>query len=205
MYKLNKITKIMGATFVLATSSAAMAQQTASADATVNVLNAFTFTKVTDLSFGTIRATNDSINVASLNLLGTDVSTGSSDNLAAVVELIPGSSATFTIAGVTAFTPMTVTFPTADTPVTPDSGAPGLAEFIIPGDIDDDGTFSNGGWSMAVAGVLVVPATTTTALVTSDTNGDAAFSVGAQLVTVASANAFNDEGYTGSFTLTVDY
>jgi hypothetical protein len=58
---------------------------------------------------------------------------------------------------------------------------------------------------MAVAGVLVVPATTTTALVTSDTNGDAAFSVGAQLVTVASANAFNDEGYTGSFTLTVDY
>ena len=59
MSNLNKITKILGATFVLAASTSALAAETRSATATVEVLNAFTMTVDTALDFGIVRATAD--------------------------------------------------------------------------------------------------------------------------------------------------
>jgi hypothetical protein len=211
MFKPNKITKILGATFVLVSSNSVLAQESQSTTATVTVLNAFDFLKVNDLDMGTVRASNNiATNFATFDLLA-DGTTASSEDNGAVIQLLgtAGTPASFTIAGVTSFAQMSVQFPEVVTTLLPASSAPTAANFIIPAGLANVAAMTTGGFTVAVGGTLVTTnadTTTNIATITADGAGAAAFTVGARIQTVPDANrTYTDEAYTGSFTIEVDY
>jgi hypothetical protein len=214
MFKPNKITKILGATFVLVSSNSVLAQESQSTTATVTVLNAFDFLKVNDLDMGTVRAGNNNssdANFATFDLLADGTTAASGDNNGAVIQLLgtAGTPASFTIAGVTSFAPMAVTFPSTTTTLLPASAAPTAANFIIPAGLANVAAMTTGGFTVAVGGTLVTAnadTTTNIATITADGAGAAAFTVGARIMTVPSTTRnYTDEAYTGSFTIEVDY
>jgi hypothetical protein len=215
MFKPNKITKILGATFVLVSSNSVLAQETESTSATVTVLNAFDFDKVDDINMGTVRAANNNsadANFATFDLLADGTTASSGDNNGAIIQLLgtAGTPASFTIAGVTAFAPMAVTFPITTTTLLPASAAPTAANFIIPAGLANSADMLSGGFTVAVGGTLIPTAdadeATEIATITADGTGAAAFTVGARIQTVPSATRnYTDETYTGSFTISVDY
>jgi hypothetical protein len=215
MFKPNKITKILGATFVLVSSNSVLAQETESTSATVTVLNAFDFDKVDDINMGTVRAANNNsadANFATFDLLADGTTASSGDNNGAIIQLLgtAGTPASFTIAGVTAFAPMAVTFPSSVTTLLPASAAPTAANFIIPAGLANSADMLSGGFTVAVGGTLIPTAdadeATEIATITADGTGAAAFTVGARIQTVPSATRnYTDETYTGSFTISVDY
>jgi hypothetical protein len=215
MFKPNKITKILGATFVLVSSNSVLAQETESTNATVTVLNAFAFDNVDDLDIGTVRAANNNSsdgNFATFDLLADGTTASSGENNGAIIQLIgtPGTPASFTIAGVTAFAQMAVTFPSTATTLFPASAAPTSANFLIPAGLANSADMESGGFTVAVRDALIptadADAATGIAKITADGAGAAAFTVGARIQTVPSASRnYTDEAYTGTFTISVDY
>jgi hypothetical protein len=213
MFKPNKITKILGATFVLVSSNSVLAEETSPVSATVTVLNAFDFVKVNDLNMGTVRASNvaGASNFATFDLLADGTTAASGDVNGAVIQLLgtAGTPASFTIAGVTSFAPMAVTFPSTATTLLPASAAPTSANFIIPAGLSNVAAMTTGGYTVAVGGTLVTAQANTVsniATITADGAGAAAFTVGARIQTNPDASrTYTDEAYTGSFTISVDY
>lgn len=211
MNNLNKITKILGATFVLVSANAS-ALETVNGTASATVSNAFTFVENNGIDFGTIRATQETVasgtNVATLSLYA-DASTTVVTSEAAVIGILGTPAvASFSVSGVSPFTNLDVTFPAAVTTLTADSGAPNSSSFTIPANVDDDGTFDNGGWSIASGGSLVTVVTGAVATITSDVAGAVDFEVGAELTTVATnigTDQYIDDTYSATYTITVDY
>lgn len=205
MSNLNKITKVLGASFVLAASTNALAAETATATATVSVLNAFTLTADTALDFGTIRATaddaGDGTNIATLVMSadpGAAAASGTTNNAAEITVLTAGSPAEFSVSGVAAFSNLTVTLPVVESSLVA-SGLPGTAaDFTI-------NTFTafitSGGNSGSAYSASNLQA---------DNTGAVTFNVGATLSTDDAGSAVTQNyqdsvAYTGTFDVEVDY
>lgn len=208
MNNLNKITKILGATFVLVSSTNALAAETATATATVTVLNAFTFTADTTLDFGTLRATSAAVasgagdNIATLVMSANPAAPaaiGTTVNAAAITVLTAGTPANFSVSGVAPFAALTITLPIVESVMT-GAALPGTSSnftvntftaFITSG--------GNTGTAYATAGDLQA------------TNaGAVTFSVGATLSTDDAGAAITQQyqdslAYTGTFDVIVDY
>jgi hypothetical protein len=206
MFNPNKITKILGATFVLVSSNSVLAETIPAATATVTVQNAFTFLNPTPLDFGTIRATADTSgtnNFATLTLTPTattaTVASSAVNGGAAVSSLVDGTQASFTVSGAAPFTDLEVTFP-AD-------GATTLKGASLPASAAN---FTIGAWQAFVVGGLNDTDTITTAgTMQTDAAGAVAMNVGATLTTDANGTSitqnYQDAAYTGTYIVIVDY
>jgi hypothetical protein len=204
MNNLNKITKILGVTFVLASSSV-IAEETATGTSTVEVLNAFSFVADTTLDFGTIRAAADSTAAADVATLVMSpdplavAATGTSVNLAEITVLTAGTPAEFTVSGVSNFANLTITLPVVETVMTA-SGLPGTAaNFSI-------NTFT----AYITSGGNINTAYASAGDLQADNTGTATFNVGATLSTddgaAAITQAYQDGiAYEGTFDVIVDY
>jgi len=194
--KILNATKLLSIATLLVTSVGVTAD-TQSITASVDVLNAVALTNESDISFGTLQVTTDDTDVATYTLSadpaatsGTIVATGA----ASIQELTYGNSGEFSIAGVVAFTDLTLTLPdVATTPLTVTT--PGTSnDFEITEltayDIlnSTDITLTNG------AGTI-----------TADSTGALSFGIGATLSTIADATAYIDGTYTVDFNVTVEY
>jgi hypothetical protein len=204
MNNLNKITKILAATFVLATSTIAMADQVATGTATVEVLNTFAFSATSSLDFGVIRATADSTaagDVATLLMSGDPAATatpGTTVNLAAITVLTEGSPAEFTVSGVANFANLTIVVPVTATVMTA-SGLPGTAANFSVNSFT--AWITSGGNTGLYSGTNKLLA---------DNGGAATFNVGATLTTDDAAAAITqgyEDGiaYSGTFDVTIEY
>jgi hypothetical protein len=202
MFNPNKITKILGATFVLVSSNSVLAETVNDATATVTVQNAFTLTEAVALDFGTIRATADdtaAADVATLILSPAGVTTGSTVNIAAIAPLSGGAAASFTVAGAAPFTDLTITFPGDGLTILTGASLPASAA-----------NFTIGTWSALVSGGLNDGDTITTAgTMQTDSTGAVAMAVGATLTTDDAAASitqnYQDAAYTATYTVIVDY
>lgn len=209
MNNTNKITKILGATFVLACANAS-ALETVNGDVGASVSNAFTFTQNNGIDFGTIRATMDSAtggtNVATLALLADGSTSTTAENVAVIAILGTPTVASFSVSGVSPFTNLTVTLPSTATDLTADSGAPNSGKFTIAAAVSTSTTgFTAGGWSVASNG-SVIAGTGSTATITSDVGGLVDFEVGAEITTDhTDGDQFIDDDYTATYVITVDY
>lgn len=190
----------MNKTFIKATLAASLAvisfgtaAEPASFQAGVTVQNAFTFTKDSDLDFGTIRAKSDGTEVATL-VLPADPNANSSTPAATDAEiaiLVQGTPASFSVSGVSPFATLTITDPTA-TDITPDAAPSGTPGFTL-----DDPTY------YVLTGAT--PNATATGSMQADVNGEITFNLGATLSTAASANDYIDGTYSGTFTVELAY
>lgn len=218
MHKFNKITKVLGATFVLtaALQTAVEAAETISnAGASVTVTNSFNFTETTALSFGSVRAVNDTdSNNAAVMYVTPAGSTGTADvnSPNGVIQTLGGAApAVFSVDGLAPFAAMTITVPAAETNITADSGAPSAAAFLIPGGLLGTAFASTTDFSSNTANGWVVELSDGTQYVNAgdlvaDGTGAATFTVGAALKTVAHAtNSYIDDAYSGTYAITVDY
>ena len=199
MKNLNKITKILGVTFVLAASGVASAA-TVSSTATATVQNAFTITEDTELSFGTIRATAEPLgtNVATLVLAADgSVTTPAPGVNSALTQLLPGSVGQFSISNAAAYTNLTITDP-SDFELT-NGTAPGTSPtfdvttftYIIRGGANDGAAYTG----------------TTTGALQTDATGAVSFDMGATLSTDSdtSSTSYIDADYTGTYNMLVSY
>tara|TARA_R110002167_G_scaffold348055_2_gene559223 strand:- start:5681 stop:6283 length:603 start_codon:yes stop_codon:yes gene_type:complete len=200
MFNPNKITKILGATFILVSSNVALAA-TAAGTATVTVQNTFTLTETTALSFGTIRAKADatgSTNIAALVLDPDGSTTVTAAGDAEITALTPATAGVFTVAGAASFTDLEIEFP-ADFKLVFASAPPTSPDFEI---LQADWTADIiGGANDTLAYNSVTPNLQT------DNTGAVAFSVGTSLKTdsATSSTGYLDESYTGNYTMTVNY
>jgi hypothetical protein len=202
MFNPNKITKILGATFILVSSNSVFAETVSDASATVTVQNAFTLLEAIPLNFGIIRATADDTaagDVATLTLSTAGVTAGSTVNLAAIAPLSGGTPGSFTVTGAAPFTDLEVTFPSNDATVLVGGALPASAA-----------NFTIGLWSALVVGGLNDGDTITTAgTMQTDSAGAVAMTVGATLSTDAAAASitqnYQDVAYTSLYTVIVDY
>ena len=208
MHNLNNITKILGTTALLVVSSAALAE-TVTIQTTTSVDNTIDFqTDGASLDFGTVRATqDDTVNTCvgitvpanpvstSTAVLGSDAgalcSAGAGNDVLQNVGGIitrPG----FTIAGLAAFTTLTLNLPASGTALalTPaPTGAPGFT-------LQDFTAHQTSGTAGAV-----------TTSIAADAAGGVAFSVGATLVSdgTTAALAYQNVTYDGSFVVEVTF
>jgi len=203
MNNLNKITKVLGLTLVLAASSNALAA-TVNSTATVEVKNIVTLTEDATLNFGSVRATADDSNVANFATLllnpadGTLAPVATAVGTSALTSLSAGNPGTYTISDAANFTPMTLTLPAAATTLIA-SGVPATTP-----------TFTVDDWTATVSGGPNdgTDAETATNL-TTDATGAVTFNVGATLSTIKSAagtaTAYLDANYEGSYAIKVEY
>ena len=184
MNNLNKITKILGATFVLVASTQAYAAKSVISSADVTVQNIFNVVEVSALTFGTIRANADPsgvvANVASLaiNSNGTAAVTAGANN-AAITALVAGAPGSYTIDSAAPFTDLTITFPAANIKLVNGTAPPSSAEFTINSASWE--ALVNSGANTGNAYVAATPNLQT------DASGNAAFTVGAALDTESAA------------------
>ena len=199
MFNPNKITKILGATFILVSSNSALAA-TASGTATVTVQNTFTLTQTTALSFGTIRAVaqSDGANVSTLVVLPDGTSTVTDDGSAEITSISPATPGAFAVSGAAPFVDLQIVFP-ATFELAFASAPPTSPRFQIP----------NTGWSAEIIGGANdgLAYNTGTPNLTTDNTGAVAFTVGATLTTdnATTSGSYLDETYTGTYTMTVNY
>ncbi|PKG37796.1 hypothetical protein [Psychromonas sp. Urea-02u-13] len=216
--EMRKIIQVFGGTALVATSINLKAEtMTPAPIATVKVQNAFTLDHPTALDFGTIRAKAVVTSTGADNVVGGDfstitlasidgVSTVSAVGATAIMQtLIPGTAGIFTIAGVAPFSFLTITLPTA-TPAAPlvmtaGSAPPGTAYFLLH-------SFE----ATVTSGTKNGSAYTSPGDLTADTNGDASFTLGAQLSTSDPATGttltqgnYLDLDYTATYTMEVNY
>ncbi|MFT6689672.1 MAG: hypothetical protein ACJAXH_000177 [Colwellia sp.] len=208
MFNPNKITKILGATFILVSSNAALAA-TAPGTVQVTVQNTFNLTETQVLSFDTVRASNDntsSANFASLIITpnGTDSPTittteAVTGSAAAITSLGTPTMAIFTVDAAAPFTDLTVTYPGDFTLTT--TGVPtGAAVFnilsaswngIVVGGNDDGNSITGG------------------SQVETDSLGGIVMQIGTSLDTdilgAATTSGYVDQAYNGTYTMTVAY
>lgn len=199
MQNLNKITKILGATFILVGSCNVLAE-TLNSTATTTVQNAFTLTETTALDFGTVRAVADptgGINIAQLVLApdGTSTTPAVVGN-SALTLLTAGSAGVISVTGAAAFTNLTVTFP-ANFTLTATGAPPTSPTFEV----------LNADWVGTVVGGANDGATYAGANLQTDSAGVVGMNFGTTLKTdsVASTTAYIDAAYTGNYVLTVVY
>lgn len=198
MQNLNKITKILGATFVLVSSSAVLAQTLPNQNATATVQNTFTITKTTDLDFGTVRATNDVANAANFALMTLTaqgaVTYGAIVGASAITSLVAGTPGRFDITGAAPFTNLTWTDPALIT-LSPVSAPALTAEFHVTvwhpevsGGANDGLVASNN--------------------VQTDAAGAVGVLVGAEIQTdtdVLNTAGYGEGAYAGTYTITIAY
>lgn len=199
MFNPNKITKILGATFVLVSSNFVLAETVSDASVSVTVQNAFSLVETTALSFGSVRAIAqaDGANVAFLTLDPDGSTTTTPDGTAAITALTAATAGVFTVSGAAPFTDLTVTFP-ADFELISAGAPPTSPTFDILnadwlGDITggaDDGTQIADGATMQTDGT-----------------GDVVLTVGTKLTTDgdASTTAYLDAAYTANYTMDISY
>lgn len=206
MTKLHAIAKGLGATLLLASASTAFAE-TVNVPATLTVDNTIDFTTTGTLDFGTVRATPDNsaaVNCVGLTMpanpalalnstLGTAGAAACTATGTAVLQAVGGTPTRpeFSIAGVAAFTTLTLTLPTTvDLTTTAPAGSPifRLVDFTA---------YRTSGTPAAV---------TTTVQV--DGSGNATFNVGATLLTdpgMPTTSAYENAAYTGNFDVQVAF
>jgi hypothetical protein len=207
MYKLNKITRIMGTSLTLAggvalslfSSSNAYAESVTTATATVIVQNAFSLVESTPINFGTVRAVADPLggtNFASLILAPAGTTTVADAGNSAMTALSPATAGLFTITGAAAFTDLTVTFPADFELIT--SGAPGTAPNF---------SILQANWTGTVVGGANDGTTGGTPVPQTDLNGDVALQVGTTLTTDvnASSSPYLDATYAATYTMDISY
>ena len=174
--------------------------KTASFQASVEVKNTFELAAVEQLSFGKIRASADTSGTTKATLTmpanpAATVAPPVTTDEAVIAVLEEGSPAKFTIAGVAAFTELTITDPT-ETDITPkDVAPPGTAlfkldafkYFVVEG--------ANPGTEVSGNKIKV------------NAEGKATFTLGATLSTDASTpdNDYIDGAYEGTFSIEVAY
>lgn len=204
MNNINKITKILGVTFVLAASGNALAA-TVNSTASVTVTNVVTITEDAALNFGSVRATADvTVNAAVLVLdsatgavsAGTDIGTPTN---AALSSLSAGNAGSYTVSDAANFTQITLTLPADDTVYLTATGVPSTnPRFAV-------NTFEATVFGGTNDGL---DATTPANLVT-DNTGSVSFNVGAELVTdirtTGIVETYIDAAYEGSYAVTVTY
>ena len=183
----------------LAVLSFGTAAESVSFQAGVRVQNAFTLTNDAPLDFGTIRASGDLSGTEKATLVlaanpATSSTTASSDvTEAEIAILVPGTPASFPIAGVSPFGSLTISNPT-ETAIAPDAAPAGTAAF----------TLSLPTYYVLTGGTPNSVATTTIQV---DASGEATFNLGATLTTtaVAATSDYIDGSYSGTFTLELNY
>jgi hypothetical protein len=215
MFNPNKITKILGATFVLVATTSVMAE-TLTVPSTVTVDNTIDFQTLGSLDFGIVRATVDgagslcagivvSANPATANtttLAGT-AATACPNVGTSVLQTVGGTVArpTFTVAGLAPFTVLQIAVPNTTTaPVEMDltpkpAGAPSLQLY-------DFTVYRSSGTTPAF-----VTLTNGAGTIDASSTGAIAFSVGATLTTDAAASTltYQNVAYTADFDVTVTY
>jgi hypothetical protein len=208
MFNPNKITKILGATFVLVSSNAALAA-TAPGTVSVTVQNTFNLTESQVLDFGIIRASNDNTdaaNFASLvitpngtatpTITATEAVTGSA---AAISSLGTPTMAIFTVDSAAPFTDLIVSYPEDFTLTT--TGVPaGAAKFNI----------LKANWNgIVVGGTNDGDSISDQDTMQTDNLGGVVLQVGASLDTDILAglatSGYVDQAYTGTYTMTIEY
>jgi hypothetical protein len=215
MHNFNKITKVLGATFLLVGTSTAMAE-TLTVTTAVTVDNTIDFqTDGVSLDFGTIRATVDdsgsecvgivvSANpaVAETSTLTTDAASACPNAGDAVLQTVGGTVTRpgFTVAGLAAFTVLDL--------VLPDTSSAGVEMTLNPA--------PTGAPSLIMYDFSAYQSSGTPALIslssgagsiTADATGDIAFTVGATLTTDSASSTleYQNVGYAGSFDVEVTY
>jgi hypothetical protein len=216
MHDFNKITKVLGATFLLVGPTTAMAETLPVATA-VTVDNTIDFqTDGVSLDFGIIRATVDATGAECVGIVvSANPAVAESSTLAgaaltacpndgdAVLQTVGGTVTrpAFTVAGLAAFTVLNLQLPdTSSAPVNmtlspAPSGAPSLSMY-------DFSAYQSSGTP-----ALVTLSTGALGQLTANPSGDIAFTVGATLTTFASVSTleYQNVGYTGSFDVIVSY
>lgn len=216
MHKLNNITKILGATVLLVGSSLATAE-TLTVPTTVAVDNTIDFSLTGTLDFGIIRATPgqtvsecvalvvpaNPATAVSNSILGTETAALCSAGAAAdgVIQNVGGTITRpeFTVAGLAAFTTLTVTVPvTSDAIALTLNPAPAGASIL---NLRDFGVYQSSG----TAGDIAL--TTGSGTITANATGDIVFNVGATMATdvVATSPAYENTTYSGEFDVEVAF
>jgi hypothetical protein len=219
MHNLNKITKILGATLVLVTSNAAMAEDlTITTSAVVD--NTIDFTVIGTLDFGTLRATasatvnecavlvlpaDATASITSALIAGSEANTlcnGEPVNSNSVVQSVGGTIVRpeFTVAGLAEFTTLEITVPIAGDDIYLSQGGDPAAASVL--EMVDFTIYQTN----ATPAELTVDASGNTNI-TSDGTGAINFTLGATLVTdvKASSLAYVNQPYSGSFDVSIDY
>lgn len=201
MFNPNKITKILGATFVLVSSNSVFAEQVTTATVTTTVQNAFTLVETTPLNFGTVRAVADNTGAANIAILtlspaGAIVPTAGVAN-SALTSLGGANAGVFTVSGAASFTNLTVTFP-ADFTLTNGAAPPGSPVFDV---LQAD-------WVGTIVGGANDGVTYAGGNMQTDVTGAVALNVGTQLKTdsaVGTTGQYLDAAYTGTYTMDISY
>jgi len=204
MKNLNTITKVLGATFVLAACSTASAA-TVTSTASVTVSNVITLTEDAALTFGSVRATADvTANAAALTLdaatgvLTSGTAIGTVAN-AAISSLSVGNAGSYTVSDAANFSPINLTLPADDVVYLTATGVPST-----------NPRFAVNGFKATVFGGTNdgADAETNTNLVT-DNTGAVSFNVGATLYTdirtTGIVETYIDEDYSGAYAIVVTY
>jgi hypothetical protein len=200
MFNPNKITKILGATFVLVSSNSLLAETVSTATVSATVQNAFSLVETTALDFGTVRASAEAggTNVGTLVLNPNGSTTVTSSANAAITSLGTPVPGVFTVSGAAPFTDLFVTFP-GDFSLTTAGAPPTSPTFDIP----------TGSWTGLITGGANDGATlaSTTNIMQTTSTGGVVLTVGATLTTDADASSspYIDAAYTGTYTMTVNY
>lgn len=205
MFKRNYLYTALVATSAVIISSAAVAQELVTGDATVTVSNAFDIQQDVGINFGTLRVFNDAITGTAGAVVVTIPGNTNPMTLAAAAPteasgtiIAPGAPGEFSITAAAPFSPLTITFPGAAVNLVNSAAPPTTPAF--------EATFAAGTTYIvggANDGLLLNPGTVD--LVTSGT-GAVGFRLGGSLTTLGASTAvYADGAYTGSFTLSVNY
>jgi len=225
MFKRNQIIKSLFVSGLVVATSASYAQDPINTDATVTVQNTFAFAQDAALSFGTLRASADS-SAADLN--GAGAGTGITvatytvrpDGAATIPVVRVATSAGAAVDG-TELTPASISVLATGTPAsyTVSGASPFTAiEIVALGTSDNTTllnplappsapTFTVDQFLFEEVGTAGVGSDEATASFDTDVNGEVSFNVGATISTptTATAVAYADGTYTGSFTVEVGY
>lgn len=206
MFKRNQFYTALVATSAVIISSAAVAQETVTGDATVTVANAFDIQQDVAIDFGTLRIFNDVDTTSTGEAIITIPGNTNPMTLAAAAPteadgniITQGAPGEFSITGAAPFTPLNIGFPVADSVTMTNTAAPpSTPAFVV--NFSEATTFVVGG---ANDGILY---NDTTPNLTTDGTGAVGFRLGGVLNTLATTDeVYADGAYTGSFALTVEY
>lgn len=156
--------------------------ETINSTITANVQNAFTFSEVAALDFGTVGAVNHTADTATYLLTPAGVTSVTALGSANIIPITAPTVGSFTISGAAPSTSISLTIPATATLTCGGCGA-GTATFSVASITGSSG-----------------------ASITTDGTGAAAFTLGGTLTTVAHAtNVYVDGSYTGAVNITAAY
>ena len=206
MFKRKYLNTALVATSAVLVSSAAVAQETVTGNATVQVSNAFVLTETSGIDFGNLRVFSDVDTSSTGEVVVTIPGNTNPMTLVAATAaeadgniLAQGAPGIYAITGAAPFTVLDVTFPSADSVTLANAAAPpSTPSFVV--NFADATTYIVGG---ANDGAALDQGTTD---LTTDGAGEVGIRLGGILNTDATADAVYADGtYVGTFTLTVGY